>query len=197
MPVRKRLPRQGCYIYRGIFPGNRSQDQESDNNNLPLRRVHTRREAKTTAEDFRRRYRFCPWMRGQLKGGKLTQLRKPTAPPAGFVERDAPEMVKFDKPGMIVAGVLVGYKMVEIERKQTVEYLISMDGKKIFKFLGVFDLVQKLTRADVGNLVRIEYLGETVVGDDKSKNPMKVFSVHVKPQPRQESAGEGAPEFPE
>lgn len=104
-------------------------------------------------------------------------------------------MIKFDKPGMIIAGNLVGYKLVEIEQKQVVEYLISLDGKKIFKFLGVYDLVQKLTRSDVGHLVRIEYLGETKLAGNTG-NAMKVFSVHVKPQPRQDT-GEGAPEFPE
>lgn len=109
----------------------------------------------------------------------MTRLKQPSKPEPGWETKDTPELVKFDKPGVILAGELLSCTTIEIERKPVTQYLITIDGKKIFKFLGTFDLVQKLGRADVGSLVRIEYLGE----DEKvsrNGNAMKVFDVHTK-----------------
>lgn len=122
-------------------------------------------------------------MCSKLKGGKLTELLKPPPVEAGFSTRETPELIKFDKPGKRIAGKLLAVSRIQIEGKTVLEYLITADGKTRFKFLGVYDLVQKLGARDAGGFVAITYLGEDEnVG--RGSNKMKVFDVQVKPAPQ-------------
>lgn len=109
----------------------------------------------------------------------MTELMQAKKPEAGWETKNAPDLVKFDKPGVSIAGRLLSCSMIEIEKKHVIQYLITADGKKVFKFLGTFDLAQKLGKSDVGSLVRIEYLGEDK-NVSRNGNSMKVFDVQTK-----------------
>ena len=112
------------------------------------------------------------------------QVFEPPALEQGFTRRDAPELFKFEKRGDRVEGTLVNVSQVEIvsddNRKQRVtQYLIARRDQPPVKILATWDLLQKLTEADRGLLVRITFLGE----DHKIKrgdNYMKIFDVQTK-----------------
>lgn len=106
----------------------------------------------------------------------------------GFEERTAPELLKWsaENKGKQIQGVFRSLEEVEVtdpatkEKKKVWQYTLeSESGSGSVKFIATYDLLQKLTRKDIGKVVRITYTGddESVA---KNGNPMKVFSVFVK-----------------
>ena len=69
------------------------------------------------------------------------------------------------------------------------QFLLTL-GEKKFKFLGTFDICQKLTRAHIGCQVRVKYLGEDEnIKGGPNNQPMKVFSVLIKGTPTPPNSG--------
>jgi hypothetical protein len=103
-----------------------------------------------------------------------------------LVERPATELYKFTNNGEQIEGVLVAINKVEIEDADTkkmrpvIEYVLQMENKKV-KFLGTWDLNDKLGRGDLGRFIVVTYLGEdkNVV---KNGNHMKRYKVEVDEQ---------------
>lgn len=110
-------------------------------------------------------------------------LDKPLSPEQGWTEVTAPELVKWEKPGIMFAGVLTSVVVVDVKGKRVPEYTLTL-GTQRFRFLGTYDIVQKLTPAHKGCQVRIKYLGEdeTVTGGPNNQ-PMKRFSILTKGSP--------------
>jgi hypothetical protein len=105
---------------------------------------------------------------------------KPPALDEGWKESNAPELIKWEKPGENVAGVLIAITAITLSGKRVPQYQLVL-GEKQFKFLGTFDLTQKLTRAHIGCQVRVKYLGtDDNIKGGPSNTPMKVFSVQFK-----------------
>jgi hypothetical protein len=116
-----------------------------------------------------------------------TKLEKPLPPDEGWQDVNAPDLIKWDKAGEQVMGVLTSVSKITItvdgKSKQAVQYLLTL-GEKQFKFLGTFDIAQKLTSRHVGCQVRIKYLGEDEnIRGGPNNTPMKVFSVQIKGTP--------------
>lgn len=104
----------------------------------------------------------------------------------GFEERTAPELLKWEKPGTQMTGIFRSLEEVELtdpdtkQKKNAWQYILEAEnGNGSVKFFGTFDLLQKLTRKDLGRVVRITFTGldESVV---KNGNAMKVFTVFVR-----------------
>jgi hypothetical protein len=183
MCVQKRCARENCYFHRRFHAGNRASREKQNHNCLFMRRLRPDGETTSAGWDYRCRPGRGQRMCSQLEGGKLTDLLKPPPAETGFATRETPELIKFDTPGKRIAGKLLSCTRIQIEGKTVLEYLLTADGKKNFKFLGVYDLVQKIGPRDAGSLVAITYLGE----DEKvgrGNNKMKVFDVQVKPAPQ-------------
>ena len=87
------------------------------------------------------------------------ELKKPFADPPelekGWAEVEAPKQIQFDRPGLEVAGRLLAVSWIRLDNKQVRSYVMTIDGKAKFKFLGTYDLVQKLGPEHVGAVVRI------------------------------------------
>jgi hypothetical protein len=112
---------------------------------------------------------------------------KPASPPAiesGWTRLEAPELFSFEKPGEQFAGVLTNITTIDLKGKRIPQYLFARDSK-VIKMLGTYDLVQKLTRRYVGNMVRITYLGEDQ-SVSRNGNSMKVFDVQIKGTPSEQ-----------
>lgn len=111
-------------------------------------------------------------------------LEKPMEKEQGWEPLQVPEMHQWDKPGSTVSGKLVSITRIEVKGKPVVQYILATGVKDParIKFLATYDLAQKLTTAHKGMLVRIKYLGEDETVKSKG-NAMKVFDVHVKPDP--------------
>jgi hypothetical protein len=107
-------------------------------------------------------------------------LEKPLAPEDGWKEIPAPELIKWDKPGETIAGVLLTVGTVQIEGKAVQQYTFAF-GEKTFKCLATYDLRQKITAAHRGCQIRIKYLGEDAnIRGGPNNSPMKVFSVQFR-----------------
>jgi hypothetical protein len=117
----------------------------------------------------------------------MSITEKPLPPDEGWKESTAPELIKWEKSGEQVAGVLLAITSIVLSGKKVPQYLLAL-GDKQFKFLGTFDLTQKLTRAHLGCQVRVKYLGtdDNIKGGPQNQ-PMKVFSVQFKGTPSQEN----------
>ena len=110
-------------------------------------------------------------------------LRKPPEVEQGWTEIHAPDLIKWEKPGETVAGVLQSIATVVVGGKRVPQFLLAL-GEKQFKFLGTFDITQKLTRAHIGCQVRITYLGEDEnIRGGPNNQPMKVFSIQIRGTP--------------
>lgn len=110
-------------------------------------------------------------------------LQQPLSPEPGWTEVHSPELVQWDKPGETIAGVLLSVGEIAIKGKRVTQYTLQF-GDKRFKFLGTFDLLQKLTRQHTGCKVRIKYLGEDEnIRGGANNTPMKVFSVQIQGTP--------------
>jgi hypothetical protein len=116
-------------------------------------------------------------------------LQKAPEVEQGWAEIHAPDLVKWDKPGEMIAGVLQSITAVVVGGKRVPQYLLAL-GEKQFKLLGTYDICQKLTRAHVGCQVRIKYLGEDEnIRGGPNNQPMKVFSIQIKGTPTREIPG--------
>lgn len=104
-------------------------------------------------------------------------------PQEGWKDSLAPELIKWEKPGENVAGVLMALTSIVLSGKKVPQYLVAL-GEKQFKFLGTYDLTQKLNRSHIGCQIRVKYLGtdENIKGGPQN-TPMKVFSVQFKGTP--------------
>lgn len=107
-------------------------------------------------------------------------LEKPLSPEQGWKEIPAPELVKWEKPGETIAGILLAIAPVKIEGKPVLQYTLQI-GEKTLKCLATFDLRQKITPAHRGCQMRIKYLGEDEnIRGGPNNSPMKVFSVQFR-----------------
>lgn len=101
-------------------------------------------------------------------------------------ERKEPEFIQFAE-GEYVEGVLVRIDKVEVgdpkkpdaPKKPTARFTLKdAETGALQAFLGTYDIVTKLSRADIGYMVRVRY-----EGPDKSVqrngNPLKRFKVEV------------------
>jgi hypothetical protein len=116
---------------------------------------------------------------------RKNNLASPLAPEDGWQTLEAPEMVKFDKAGETIAGVLIAVTSVRVNNKDVTEFMLGL-GQKRMKLLGTYDLLQKLTRAHVGCSVRIKYRGENP-DVSRNGNSLKVFDVQIKGTPSRSS----------
>lgn len=117
-------------------------------------------------------------------------LEKALPPDSGWTEVHAPDLVKWDKPGETIAGVLMAVATVTLSGKKVPQFLLAL-GEKQLKFLGTYDICQKLTRSHVGCQIRIKYLGEDEnIRGGPNNQPMKVFSVQIKGTPTPPRSGE-------
>lgn len=114
-------------------------------------------------------------------------LAPPMTEDQGWSTLEAPELFSFEKPGSEIAGVLIAVSSVELRGKKVVQYTLAGANNRVLKLLGTYDLVQKLTRAHTGCMVRIRYRG-TDPEIKKGDNEMKVFHVMIKGTPTQQSA---------
>jgi len=107
-------------------------------------------------------------------------LAPPMETETGWRKLQSPELIQWDKPGTIFAGVLSQVSTIEVQGKHVPEYTLTL-GEQRFRFLGTYDIVQKLTAAHRGCQVKIKYLGEDdeVRGGPK-KTAMKRFDIHIK-----------------
>jgi hypothetical protein len=96
----------------------------------------------------------------------------------GWSTLKAPELFSFERPGQEIVGTLTDISVVEVQHKKVLQYILMFGDQKI-KLLGTYDLVQKLTRAHLGRMVRIKYRG-TDPTITKNGNAMKVFHVIIK-----------------
>lgn len=100
----------------------------------------------------------------------------------GWVKREAPELFKFTRDTPALEGRLIAVSKIEITDKESGElrdvtqYVVerTSDRSRV-KFLGTFDIDQKLSASDKGCLVRLRY-----TGDDPKANGMKVYEIAVK-----------------
>jgi hypothetical protein len=116
----------------------------------------------------------------------MAALEKPLEIEKGWQESKAPELIKWDKPGETVSGVLQRIDLITLDGKRVQQFLIAL-GDRQFKFLGTYDISQKLNSSHLGCALRIKYLGT----DDNIRGgpngvPMKVFSILFKAPPRPE-----------
>jgi len=110
-------------------------------------------------------------------------LEKALTQEEGWKDIPAPELIKWDKPGQQIAGVLLSVGRVKIENKSVEQFTFTL-GEKTFKCLATYDLRQKITAAHVGCQFRIKYLGEDEnIKGGPNNQPMKMFSVHFKGTP--------------
>jgi hypothetical protein len=109
-------------------------------------------------------------------------LAPPPPEESGWTTVNAPDLIKFERPGQSIEGRLEMISTVELKGKKVVQFTIAHPGGRKSKLLGTYDLVQKLSREHVGMMVRIMLRGE----DQEIKrgdNAMKVFDVQVKGTP--------------
>lgn len=116
-------------------------------------------------------------------------LQKPLPADEGWKELHGPELIKWDKPGEQIAGVLTRIESIPINGKRVPEYTLQFGDTRL-KFLGTFDIVQQLGPEYRGCAVRIKYLGEDEsVRGGPNNSPMKRFSIQVKGTPTQNVHG--------
>lgn len=110
-------------------------------------------------------------------------LQKPPELEEGWKESIAPELIKWEKQGETIAGVLMSITSIVLSGKKVPQFMLAL-GEKQFKFLGTFDLCQKLSRRHIGCQIRVKYLGEDEnIKGGPNNQPMKVFSVQFKGTP--------------
>jgi hypothetical protein len=111
-----------------------------------------------------------------------TVSKQPAEVQRKLVERQAPTLVEFDKPGVVVSGILRNCERVRIkESKLVIQYTIFDPVQKRFlKILGTWDINQKIHwPEDAGRFVRISYLRDNPnVGASKG-NALREFKIEV------------------
>lgn len=110
-------------------------------------------------------------------------LEKPMELEQGWKRLETPELFSFENPGQMIAGILTDFSSVRVHDKNVPQYVLTADAR-VVKLLGTYDLVQKLTRAHVGCMVRIKFLG-TDPNVTKNGNAMKIFDIVIKGTPYQ------------
>ena len=110
-------------------------------------------------------------------------LDRPPKLEDGWKESQSPELIKWEKKGENVCGVLARIDSVQVNGKRVPQFLLTL-GDRQFKFLGTFDLMQKINRSHIGCQLRITYLGDDEnIRGGPSNTPMKIFSVQYKGTP--------------
>jgi hypothetical protein len=111
---------------------------------------------------------------------KLPPLTAPLEDEKEWETVNGPELIKWDKPGEILSGILISIGTFEIEGKRVSQLLLQL-GTRSFRCTAPYDLRQKITDSFRGLPLRIKYLGqdENIRGGPNNE-PMKVFSVQVK-----------------
>lgn len=99
---------------------------------------------------------------------------------AGWKEIPTPELIKWDKPGEQIAGVLLAITVIKIEGKPVPQLTYAL-GERVIKCLAPYDLRQKINRGHIGCAMRVKYLGEDEnIRGGPQNSPMKIFSVQFK-----------------
>jgi hypothetical protein len=107
----------------------------------------------------------------------------------GWSTQHAPELYKFENRGDDLHGQLVAVDRVEIKdaksgaKKMVTQFVARIASGQLVKFLGSYDLMQKLSEAHVGKLIRVKYLGDDP-SISRNGNAMKIFSVQTKDAPK-------------
>jgi hypothetical protein len=99
----------------------------------------------------------------------------------GWEEIQAPELIKLEKPGDQVCGVLLDLRMEHIndqgQQRDVMTARMEIIGGKQVKFRPSFDLQQKIGRRHIGRILLIVFDTELDTGKDSK---MKIFKVFVK-----------------
>lgn len=107
----------------------------------------------------------------------------------GWKTEHAPELYKFENRGDDLHGQLVAVDRVEIKdaktnaKKMVTQFVVRIASGQLCKFLGSYDLMQKLSEAHIGKMIRVKYLGDDP-SISRNGNAMKIFSVQTKDAPR-------------
>lgn len=119
------------------------------------------------------------------------KLQAPQPREDGWFTIEPPVLEEFKEPGTTVVGKLISIAEIEIKGRHVVQYTLGLDDKRV-KFLGTYDLVQKLNNSHRGMSVRVKYLG-TDPSVSKNGNEMKIFDVQVRDDrsPRAVASGAG------
>lgn len=104
-------------------------------------------------------------------------------------ERKEPDFVKFDKPGLLIAGRLLRIDPITVDegRSRASRYTVEegvvrgggfVPGGSTVAFLGVYAIDSALRTNDIGHFIAIRYEGEDQnVG--RNGNNMKRFTIRV------------------
>jgi len=95
-----------------------------------------------------------------------------------YEERKEVPLFTFEKKDQVLEGILRKMEPVEIKGKRTIAYYFELTGGGTVKIHGTHQLNQKLGPRDIGQPVRIKYLGEDPEVQ-KNGNSMRRFWVGV------------------
>lgn len=107
----------------------------------------------------------------------------------GWQTSHAPELYKFENRGDDLHGQLVAVDRVEIKdartsaKKMVTQFVARIASGQLVKFLGSYDLMQKLSEVHIGKMIRVKYLGDDP-SVSRNGNAMKIFSVQTKDAPK-------------
>jgi hypothetical protein len=105
-----------------------------------------------------------------------------------MVERREPHFVVF-RVGDVVEGILVEIERVQVKGKSGLRYTVD-DSGQLYRFLGTYQINEKIQIGDVGKRVRIRYEGEDT-SVERAGNRMRVFRVFVSPAPANQEQRRG------
>lgn len=101
--------------------------------------------------------------------------------------------ITWDKPGDCAEGRLLRVQKVKYSDGVGTKYLIGDGQGKLFTFPGAAKLDVFLMRADVGKIIRVEYLGKETKEPKPGFSPAKLFCVSVDESSAQRIEDGGAP----
>jgi hypothetical protein len=93
-----------------------------------------------------------------------------------MVERSEPHFVIFN-PGDVVEGTLVEIERIQVKGKPGLRYTLDDHGQ-LYRFLGTYQINEKLQMGDIGKWVRVRYEGENR-SVERAGNRMRIFRVFV------------------
>jgi len=112
----------------------------------------------------------------------MPPLKPPLDPEPGWENVKEPEMHKWDKPGEMIAGILMAIRRITIEGKPVPRLTLQL-GSRTINTLAPYNLLEQV-RPLVGCELRIKYLGEDDnVRGGPNNTPMKRFSVQSRGTP--------------
>jgi hypothetical protein len=117
-------------------------------------------------------------MDSKAQHSATTRLQPPQPREDGWTPIEPPVLEEFKEPGTTVIGRLISIAEIEVKGRPVIQYTLALDDKRV-KFLGTYDLVQKLNSTHRGMSVRIKYLG-TDPSVSRNGNEMKIFDVQVR-----------------